>query len=83
MRKKSLSIGIALTMLFMVMALTPAFGKTKLPESVIGYAWISNPERMLSDADKFIQEMDMPPMASMILKMGLGGMRSEEHTSEL
>ncbi len=74
MRNKSLSIGIVLSLLFMVMALTPALGKTKLPESVIGYAWISNPERMLSDADKFIQEMDMPPMASMILKMGLGGM---------
>jgi hypothetical protein len=74
MRNKSLSIGIVLTMLFMVITITPALGKTKLPESVIGYAWISNPERLLSDTDKFIQEMDMPPMASMILKMGLGGM---------
>jgi len=79
MRKKCLSIGIASTILLMAIVLTPAFGKTKLPESVVGYAWISNPDKLLSDTDKFIQEMDMPPMASMILKMALGGILENQN----
>jgi len=74
MNKIARSIGILSVLFLMAVASTPATGSTKLPEGVMGYAWVSNPELMLSDADKFMQELDIPPMASMIIKMALGGM---------
>ncbi len=79
MKKIVISIGIFSVLLMMAIVSTPAIGSTKLPESVIGYAWVSNPDLVLSEMDKFLQEMDVPPMASMILKMGLGGMLENQN----
>jgi hypothetical protein len=79
MKKIVISIGILSALLMMAIVSTPAIGRTQLPESVIGYAWVSNPDLVLSDMDKFLQEMDVPPMASMLLKMGLGGMLENQN----
>jgi len=45
-----------------------------LPEKVQGYAWVPNPDRLLSDLGKFSQNLDIPPLAIMGLQMMLGGL---------
>ncbi|MEA1929201.1 MAG: hypothetical protein U9N73_13425 [Candidatus Auribacterota bacterium] len=81
MKKNSLSISIISALLFLAITLIPAYGKTNLPDGVIGYAWVSNPDQVMSDADTFIQGIDMPPMASMLLRMGLGGLLENPNLS--
>jgi len=79
MKNKCFLIGFISALLFMAIISTPSFGKVQLPEGVIGYAWVSNPDLVLSDMDKFLQEMDVPPMASMIIKMGLGSLLENQN----
>lgn len=72
MRNKIIGKYIIYSLAFASILFTPFLGKAEIPEYIIGYAWVADPDQLLSDMDKFMQEMDIPPMASMIIKMGLG-----------
>ncbi|MFH1038458.1 MAG: hypothetical protein V1789_07315 [PVC group bacterium] len=45
-----------------------------VPGKMIGYARVGNPDGLISGVEKFTQGLDLPPMATMVMKMGLGGL---------
>ncbi len=72
---KKLFSTVVLTLLLLSPAIPiPATLGSDLPPALIGYLRVENPEGMIQGLEKFLQGLDVPPFAGMILKMGLGGM---------
>ncbi len=79
MKKNRLSFGLVSMLVFLAVIAAPVYAGAKLPEKMIGYAWIANPNRLLGDLEKFSQELDIPPFTTMILKMALGGLLENDN----
>ncbi len=65
--------GIIVTVLITTLAFA---GGTEagVPGKMIGYARVGNPDAFMGGVEKFAQALDLPPMATMVMKMGLGGL---------
>ncbi len=65
----------ALVLLFVSQSMPAAVrGGTDLPPELLGYLRVENPDAMIRGLEGFLQGLEVPPFAGMVLKMGLGGM---------
>ncbi|MDP8235542.1 MAG: hypothetical protein P9M08_04095 [Candidatus Erginobacter occultus] len=74
MKKKFFSI-VVLGLLFLSPAIpVPGTPGSDLPPELIGYLRVENPDEMIRGLEGFLQGLEVPPLAGMVLKMGLGEM---------
>jgi hypothetical protein len=71
-KKNYFPVGVALVILGLVFPLANSGGE-ELSPSLLGYLRVENPDRMIAGLERFLQGLDIPPLAGAALKMGLGG----------